>query len=124
MRPPGVKQRLGRWGEEAAAQYLAEKGYRLVEKNHRTPYGEIDLICEKNATVVFVEVKTRSGIGFGQPEEAITSTKRKHLLSAIAYYWQQIEQAEREWRVDVIAIQRRPGGKEIEVEHFENAITD
>jgi putative endonuclease len=88
----------------------------------RTPYGEIDLLCENEGTLVFVEVKTRSGIGYGLPEEAITKTKREHLLAAIAYYWQQAEQPERDWRVDVIAIIRRTGGKEVEVEHFENAI--
>ena len=122
MSPSGPKQRLGRWGEEVAAQYLLARGYRLLGKNVRTPYGEIDLLFEKDEITVFVEVKTRSGTGFGLPEEAVTRAKQEHILAAIAYYWQHAERAERDWRVDVIAVIRPVNGKDIEVEHFENAI--
>ena len=115
------KQNLGRWGEEVAARYLEERGYRLIARNYRTPYGEIDLIFEQDATVVFVEVKTRSGLGYGQPEEAVTKKKRDHLTAAIAHYWQNNAEAERDWRVDVVAILRSWDGKLEEVEHFENA---
>jgi putative endonuclease len=88
----------------------------------RTPYGEIDIMVEKEGVTVFVEVKTRSGTGFGLPEEAITRTKREHILAAIAYYWQQADKPETDWRVDVVAVLRQANGKEVEVVHFENAV--
>jgi putative endonuclease len=109
-------------GEEIAASYLESRGYTIAARNLRTPHGEIDLVAEKDGAIIFVEVKTRSGRGYGMPEEAVTRAKRDHLLSAIAWYWQQAEGAETEWRVDVIAVMRQGTGKEIEVEHFENAI--
>ena len=122
MTQPGPKQRLGRWGETAAANFFAQNGYQVVAKNLRTPYGEIDLLVEKDGVIVFVEVKTRSGTGYGQPEEAVTKEKQGHLLAAIAYYWQHNPQEETDWRVDVVAVTRRGNGKEVEIVHFENAI--
>jgi putative endonuclease len=122
MSHPGSKQRLGRWGENVAAEYLIARGYQVLVRNLRTPYGEIDLLCEKDGVKVFVEVKTRSGTGFGMPEEAVTPKKREHLLAAIAAYWQQAQDPEGDWRIDIIAILRKNAGRDVEVEHFENAI--
>jgi putative endonuclease len=79
-------------------------------------------MVEKEGVTVFVEVKTRSGTGFGLPEEAVTKTKREHILAAIAYYWQHSNKPEPDWRVDVVAVLRIANGKEVEVVHFENAI--
>ena len=122
MTQAGPKQRLGRWGETAAADFLSRNGYRVVAKNLRTPHGEIDLLVEKDGVTVFVEVKTRSGLGYGRPEEAVTREKQSHLLAAIAYYWQTSPGEETDWRVDVVAVVRRENGKEVEIVHFENAI--
>ena len=122
MTQAGPKQRLGKWGETAAADFLSRNGYRLVAKNLRTPHGEIDLLVEKDGVTVFVEVKTRSGLGYGRPEEAVTREKQSHLLAAIAYYWQTYPGEETDWRVDVVAVVRRENGKEVEIVHFENAI--
>jgi putative endonuclease len=116
-----VKQRLGRWGENLAAEYLTGKGYVILSRNYRTPYGEIDLVARKEEMTVFVEVKTRSGKGFGLPEEAVTLEKQQHLLEAIQAYWLTQEQ-EGAWQVDVIAVLRLPGRQPVEIEHFENAI--
>jgi putative endonuclease len=123
MSPTGTNQRLGRWGETLAGKFLEEHGYRLLEKNLRTPYGEIDLLMEKDGIIVFVEVKTRSGTRYGLPEEAITRVKREHIMSAIAFYWQQADRSETDWRVDVVAVLRQAYGKEVEIVHFENAIS-
>ncbi len=118
-----TRQQVGRWGETLAAHYLECKGYTVVARNVRTPYGEIDLVAKHAETVVFVEVKARTGEGFGLPEEAITEVKRAHLLNAIQHYWQ-TNGDEAAWRVDVIAILGRPGKKEPQIEHFENALTE
>ena len=117
------RQALGRLGEDLAAVYLEERGYCILERNVRTRHGEIDLIAEKAGVRVFVEVKLRSGVGYGLPEEAVTAQKRKHILDAIAAYWQ-AKAEEIEWRVDVLAILRTPGSDEVQVEHFENALTE
>lgn len=122
MRHPGSNQRLGGWGEKVAAHYLEKLGYQVIGRNYRTPMGEIDLILQKDELTVFVEVKTRSGLGFGFPEEAVTPSKRLHLLDAIQLYWQSEDRVEGSWRVDVVAVVGRPGGKEPEIAHFENAV--
>jgi putative endonuclease len=130
------RQSLGSWGEQAAANYLCERGYTVLERNVRTHYGEIDLIAVQenvppavvaedsggDQVIVFVEVKTRTSTAFGLPEEAITRRKRAHLLSAVQAYMQAHAQLPHNWRVDVIAIQRRSDGGPPEIIHFENAI--
>jgi putative endonuclease len=118
------KQQVGKWGEDQAACFLEKKGYRIQERNLRTVYGEIDLVARIEDTTVFVEVKTRTNQDFGLPELAVTHEKRSHLIRAIQAYWLRQPASDCAWRVDVIAIRGRPGGKDIEIEHFENAITE
>jgi putative endonuclease len=122
MKPGGRKQQVGRWGEQVAADFLINKGWDILERNVRSAYGELDLIARHGDIIVFVEVKARTGAGYGLPEEAVTQDKRDHLLRAIQAYWQAKDE-EPAWRVDVIAIQGRPGAKDVRIEHFENAIT-
>lgn len=115
-------QRFGGWGEQTAAQYLEQRGYRIVARNYRTPYGELDLVVEKEGQLVFVEVKTRSSQEFGMPEDAITEKKRAHILQSAFHYIQENGLEESEWRVDVISIIRAAGQSEPEVTWFENAL--
>lgn len=122
MSAGGHKQQVGRWGERVAAAYLERKGWTILAVNVRSPYGELDIIAWDEKMTVFVEVKARTSGGYGLPEEAITPVKREHMLRAIQAYWQQ-QAEEPPWRVDVIAIQGKPGGKDVQIEHFENAIT-
>lgn len=121
------KQQVGRWGENVAAYYLEKKGYQIMARNVRTPRGEIDLVVSQNAPgtgcLVFVEVKTRTNDHFGLPEEAVDARKLEHLfLAAEAYLQDHPEWSGCDWRIDVIAIQGRPGGKveETAIEHFEH----
>ena len=133
------RQSLGRWGEGVAASYLSGKGYALLDRNIRTPYGEIDLIARLEGTgqgqsaaesagapsaavTVFVEVKTRRSTAFGLPEASITPRKKQHLISAIQAYMQDHPELGGDWRVDVIAIRRSPADQGMEIVHFENAI--
>jgi putative endonuclease len=119
------RQRLGQWGENLAARYLVEKGYSILRRNYRTPYGEIDLVsCQETLegqVLVFVEVKTRSGQAFGYPEESITASKQEHLLAVAQYYLQQQPDWQGGWRIDVIAIQRLQQAS-VQIRHFENAV--
>jgi len=113
-------QRIGKWGEETATNYLSQKGYELVARNARTPYGEIDIIVKQGDITIFVEVKTRTSNKMGLPEEAITPRKREHMLAAADHY-----SAEHEidhWQIDVISIEGKPDTAEPKITHFENAI--
>ncbi len=116
------RQDLGRWGEGQAAEYLSQRGYLILERNVRTPYGELDLVARQEAVLVFVEVKTRSSTAFGLPEAAVTPHKQAHLLAAAQAYLQAHPDLDGDWRVDVIAVQRRSGGAAPEITHFENAL--
>jgi putative endonuclease len=120
-------QRVGRWGEELAAGYLHQRGYRILERNARTPYGEIDLVaCQDGAApacTVFIEVKTRRSGAFGLPEEAITARKRAHLLAAARAYLQAHPDLNAGWRIDVIAIRQLHTDEDPEFLCFENAIS-
>jgi putative endonuclease len=119
------RQRLGRWGETVAAYFLEQRGYRVLARNVRTGRGEIDLIAhqEQAGVLVFVEVKTRTNANFGLPEEAVDVRKLEHVFRAAeAYLLERPEMAEQEWRIDVIAVQGKPGEKveDVIIEHFEN----
>jgi putative endonuclease len=112
-------QRIGKWGEETAAEYLVQKGCEIVGRNVRTPYGEIDIVARQGDTIIFVEVKTRTSNTMGLPEESITPRKREHMIACAEHY-----AAEHEidnWQIDVISIEGKPGIEPV-ITYFENAI--
>lgn len=113
---------LGRWGEKIAHDYLVGCGYKVVERNVRTEYGEIDLIALLEDVIVFVEVKTRTGDGYGYPEEAITPQKAAHMIESAQAFIQNRAELPGEWRIDVIAIRRGASEESPEITHFENAV--
>jgi putative endonuclease len=115
---------LGKWGEQAAADYLLEKGYSIVARNWKSLYGEVDLITRKGDLLVFVEVKTRSGRNYGWPEEAITPLKQEHLVNSAETYLDETKlDAHQEWQIDVIAIlvEDMTAGR-FAIKHYENAV--
>ena len=116
------RQALGRWGEAIAANFLENQGYLIIERNCRTPYGEIDLIAQDGTVLVFVEVKTRTSNAFGYPEESITSQKREHLISAAQAILQSMPNQPDSWRIDVIAIRKVKSVEQPEIVHFKNAV--
>jgi len=112
-------QRIGKWGEDTAAEYLTQRGYEIMARNVRTPYGEIDIVTRQGDITIFVEVKTRTSNKMGLPEESITPRKREHMLAAADHY-----AAEHEidhWQIDVLAIEGKPGSNP-KITYFENAI--
>lgn len=118
----GLNQRIGGWGEARVEQILREKGLGFVARNYRTPYGEIDLIFRDGAGLVFVEVKTRRGRSYGEPEEAVTKTKQQHLRKAIEHYLTETALSGVDWRIDVAALVRQVDGS-VDMQYFENAVT-
>lgn len=95
---------LGAWGEEFAARELERRGLQILERNVRTREGEIDLVAQEGPFLVLVEVKTRRGIRFGTPEEALTLEKKARLIALGEAY---VAEAgwEGPWRIDVVGIQ-------------------
>jgi putative endonuclease len=112
-------QKIGRWGEETAATYLMQRGYEVVSRNARTPYGEIDLIAKQGEITIFVEVKTLTSSRNFFPEQNVTARKRSHMLACAEYYAS--ENAIDHWQIDVVAVEGKQG-LEPQVTHFENAI--
>jgi putative endonuclease len=98
------RRALGRQGEAAAAAHLATLGYRLRARNYRCPLGEVDLVAEEGADVVFVEVKTRSGFTFGLPHEAVSRAKQRKLGRVALWYCQEQGLEERGLRFDVVEV--------------------
>lgn len=99
-----MRRALGQQGEEIAAQYLQKEGYRILTRNFRTRYGELDIICWKNDILIFVEVKTRRSENFGSAEEAITSKKIAHIKKVALHYLADNHTKYKEIRFDVITI--------------------
>ncbi len=99
-----MKKKLGNKGEEIAARYLEDKGYRILDRNYHCRSGEIDIICLQARTLVFVEVKTRTNTVFGSPEEAITRSKRDHIRKAALDYLDHTSPSFKDIRFDVIGI--------------------
>ena len=114
---------IGNWGEAIASEYLTNHGYCILDRNARTPHGEIDLVARQGTVTVFVEVKTRTSNRFGPPEAAITEKKRAHMLAAGQAYLQMHPELDGDWRLDVIAIQADRSNIVSSLVHFENAVS-
>jgi putative endonuclease len=100
------KDVLGRAGEDRAARYLAQCGYRVIDRNWRCREGELDLVATRDDSLVVVEVKTRRSVGFGHPFEAVDDRKRRRLWR-LAMAWIAAHPAEaqgRRLRIDVIGL--------------------
>jgi putative endonuclease len=110
---------LGRWGEEEAARFLQRLGLKIVERNLRTPVGEIDIIARQGKTLVFVEVKTRRSDAFGTPQEAVGPTKQRQIIRAAQWFLGDGKGRGLQPRFDVVAV--RPGPQGARVEHIVNA---
>ena len=110
---PSARSRLGTRGEDIAAGHLQTLGLRVIERNVRTRYGEVDIVAEDGGTLVFVEVKTRRSAAFGTPEESITPRKRRRLAQLGEQYVQERGLVEQAWRVDVVAITLDGSGPDV-----------
>jgi len=115
----GRRQALGRAGEAVAEDYLRQLGYRVVERNYRCPCGEVDLVAADGTTLVFVEVKTRSGTLCGSPLEAVDVRKQRRIAAAAQHFLVTRFCGGRAARFDVIGVLWK--GSVPELEHVQNA---
>ncbi|MFZ0325132.1 MAG: YraN family protein [Actinomycetes bacterium] len=99
-----AKDALGRYGEQVAAQHLADQGLVVLDRNWRCDVGEIDIVARDGETLVVCEVKTRRGLGHGTPLEAVTDLKVRRLRRLAARWVQSSGLHPREIRIDVVAV--------------------
>ncbi|MGA4508712.1 YraN family protein [Propionibacteriaceae bacterium G1746] len=101
---------VGAWGEARAAAHLEALGWQVLDRNWRCRQGEIDLVVrDPEGTVVLVEVKTRSGLGYGHPLESITRAKQAKLRELAIRWWRE-HRGTRRVRVDAIGVLRTRDG--------------
>jgi putative endonuclease len=118
------RQELGNTGEKLACSALKKTGYRIIEKNYRCRYGEIDIIARQKDFLVFVEVRSKSDNSFGSPEESITTLKKQKLISTAQEYINSHEGLPQDWRIDFVAIDLDTTGKKAtRIEIIENAVS-
>lgn len=111
---------LGQYGENKAADFLRQKDYQILAQNFRARVGEIDIICKKDNTLVFVEVKSRIGDQKGKPYESVTAYKLHHLKKAIYYYLISHKLLQSKLRTDVISIEFHGDLSIKNLQHFED----
>ncbi len=111
---------LGRAGEKRAERFLRQRGYRIVTRNYHCPAGEIDLIALDRRTVVFVEVKTRTGREHADPQDAVNPVKQRRLLKSAEFFLHQTRSHDRACRFDVIAVTAGDDSN-LEIEHITDA---
>jgi len=110
---------LGKRGEELAATYLKQKGFQIITRNYRQKTGEVDIIAKENNILVFIEVKTRSSLLFGQPFEAVTEKKQTQLNRIALDYMTRNRIKNQAARFDVVSILIEKN-KEPQIEHLQN----
>lgn len=113
------KTGLGKKGEELAVSYLKSKGFKILEKNLRSRFGEIDIIAKDHGTLVFIEVKTRTSEAFGLPIQGINEKKQERLRQLAMRYIAEKELIDKEVRFDVLGILQTD--KITKIEHIPNA---
>ena len=109
--PVRQKDILGRRGEQVAADHLEEQGFRILDRNYRCQEGELDIVAAEHRTLVAVEVKTRSGLGFGTPLEAVTPRKRRRLRHLAVTWVVSHGILFDDLRVDVVEVMKSPDGE-------------
>jgi len=107
--------RTGKRGEDLAATYLADAGFRIIERNYRCLFGEIDIVAEEGDTLVFVEVKTRRSEAYGGPLLAVGSRKQAKISRISLQYLAEKRLRHRPARFDVVAVLLSPAGDRIEL---------
>lgn len=97
-------QDLGKLGEDVACRELERRGYAIVARRYRTRFGEIDIVGERNRTVIFVEVKARRSSRYGDAAEAVGPRKQRRVAAMALDYLARTRQLQAPCRFDVVAI--------------------
>lgn len=115
---------IGKIGENAAVGFLRQGGYKILETNYRTPFGEIDIIARQRDFLTFIEVKTRASSSFGPPSLSITRRKQKNIIKNALSYLKRHGLVYSYWRIDVVSV-NLDRDKNIEnIELIQNAVEE
>lgn len=109
-----------RFGEEKACEYLKKAGFKIIERNFRKGYGEIDIVCVTNDTLCFIEVKTRTSNQFGSPLEGITPWKLKSLIKTAQFYKLIHPKLPDSLRIDAVSVCLKNNNKVESIELIKN----
>ena len=115
-----VSHELGRIGENIIADYITKLGYKVVERNFACNQGEIDIVAKDKEELVFIEVKTRTDISYGEASEAVTDTKKRHLINSIKYYIYKQQLENQPIRIDVAEVYIKCG--KVKINYIKQAI--
>ena len=115
------RQTLGARGEQLAAAFREQAGFQILEQNHGSPLGELDLVAREAAEIVFVEVKTRVGGPESAPDEAISQIKLDRISRLAELYLASRGLSESAWRVDVVAVVLDSRGRAQRIDHLRGA---
>lgn len=108
----------GNLGEDRAQEFLTSKGFKILTRNFRSKFGEIDIIAKDKNCIVFIEVKMRSSNVFGTPREAITSKKLEKIALTAAFYLKSINAEKSQYRIDAIEVEQN--SDQFHFNHIEN----
>ena len=124
MRDIAPHLQIGRLGEQAAVDYLQNRGFKIIERNYRKKFGEIDIVAKRASVVHFVEVKASRYTNIGiSPEENVHFKKQQRLHRAIKTYLMERNISEsQEWQVDVVIVYLDLSSNKNTIEHIENVI--
>ncbi|RLA83558.1 MAG: YraN family protein [Deltaproteobacteria bacterium] len=112
----GKAHRLGKKGEDLATEFLKKSGYRILKRNYRCPFGEVDIIAEDGGVLAFVEVKARSSDSYGSPAEAVDWRKRDRVARVASHYLQRRGlEGKVPVRFDVVCLNFSPIGPIVEL---------
>ncbi len=111
----------GKLGEEIAVNFLITKGYKIIKRNFRTKFGEIDIIAEKGNDIIFIEVKYRKNKKFGKAEDSINYFKLKKIKNTAKFFLNNFYLKNKNPRIDIIAINNFDN---IEITHYKNVEID
>jgi putative endonuclease len=120
-RRPGTSDKpLGDRGERLAAEHLERAGWTMLARNFRVGHREVDLVARRGEVVAFVEVKTRAGLGYGYPLEAITAKKRREIRQVAQVWLERHGKPDDVYRYDAVAVLILDGA-EPRIDHVEDA---
>jgi putative endonuclease len=104
QKSPNLKNNFGQKAENLACDLLHQNGYKIIDRNFHSRFGEIDIVALKDNTLIFVEVKARQSLKYGMPEEAVTRQKLYKIRRTGEYYSILYPELPKKLRIDVVAL--------------------
>ena len=118
------KKNIGATGEMIAGSYLKKKGYKIIGRNIRTIFGEIDIVAKLKKLIVFVEVRTRATSSLGPPYLSVTMLKQRHIIKNALSYLKANKLMRADWRIDIVSVKLNYAHEVENIELIENAVED